>query len=61
MIVSPKLLYKLYEAEWNEDEKEIDALEMEEDNIDSIAKHVREHIEKRAICFFSNVCLYEPD
>ena len=57
LIVTPKLSYKLYEAEWNEDDDEIDEIELEEENIDSIAKLVKEHIEKKAVCSFSNVCL----
>lgn len=57
LIVSPKLSYKLYEAEWNEDEEGIDDIEIEEENMDSIAKLVKEHIEKKAVCSFSNVCL----
>ncbi|GEM_PF-5413012 len=57
LLVTPKLSYRLYEAEWNEEEEVLDAIEREEENISAIAELVEEAIKKKATCSFSNVCL----
>lgn len=57
LIVTPKLTYRLYKAEWDECDDELDEIEMEEKNMDAIAELVEEHISKKATCSFSNICL----
>lgn len=57
LIVTPKLTYRLYEAEWEENDDEINEIEMEEKNLNKIGNLVKEHIEKKASCSFSDICL----
>ncbi len=57
LVVTPKLSYKIYNAEWEEGDEELDEIEMEERNLDSIADLVKEIVEKKASCSFSNICL----
>lgn len=57
LLVTPKLSYRLYEAEWNEEEEILDTVEREERNISAIADLVEEAMKKKATCSFSNVCL----